>query len=157
MSASAPTVKKALRDSGSKSVKFEEATMSSSVVCDKGHGRGLCRDAAIQISKKGKLGRCPQPGCGAQLRYLVKQQYPNVEEEYEYELVKVVRLKSDDQAEDDGFDPMLFKLVRRKSGESWLWPFYWGLNKNEKWHVGQFPPILRHTEFRKMIDEMEQP
>lgn len=129
--------------------------MSSWIECDKGHlSRVLCREAAIEIAERKSLGPCARPGCGAQRRYYVGQKYANTHEEHEYELVRVVRLKSSAEAEEEGYDPMLFVLRSLKSKATTVWPFYWGHNKAKRWHVGQFPPMLTKREWKKLFARM---
>jgi hypothetical protein len=129
--------------------------MSSRVGCDKGHAGGLCREAAIRIAEQGTLGTCSLPGCGAVLRYIVKQHYANLDESHEYEVARVVRLRNRADADEEGYDPMIFLLRHRTSGKEVVWPFYWGRDKKNKWRVGQFPPLIGMAELQLALERMK--
>src|SRR2546422_10771006 len=101
-----------------------ELNMPSRIVCDQGHGAGLCRTAAITLSERGSLGLCREPNCNAPVRYIVSQHYVNIDEEHEHEVVKVIRLRSADDANEEGNDPMIFLLQHRETGRRMVWPFY---------------------------------
>ena len=127
--------------------------MPSRVVCDKGHGGGRCREAAIEMAKLGRLQECER--CGQPRRYFVRQTYANYETTVEHEVERVARLFSDSEAEDSRYDPMLFLMRNRDTNEQSVWPFYWGIDRNGRWRVGQFPPLLSVEELKKMIQSLE--
>jgi len=129
--------------------------MSSRVACDQGHWGGLCRDAAIEFSKQGNLGPCRQVTCQSPRRYIVSHYFANIAESHEHELEAVARLYTDQEANDEGYDPMLFLLRNRRSGQKLVWPFYWGKDRNGRWHVGQFPPLVALDDLKKMIAILE--
>ena len=129
--------------------------MSSWVVCDRGHRGGRCRDAAIEFSKRGSLEVCRRTDCDAPRRYLVSHSYANVDQAHEYELEKVARLYSDNDADGEGYDPMIFLLRHRQTGERMVWPFYWGKDRSGRWRVGQFPPLLSIGDIKKLIQSLE--
>ncbi len=128
--------------------------MPSRVVCNAGHSGGLCQDAAIEISVNGHLGNC---ACGEQRRYLVSQHYPFYDVTREYELESVKRIHTDEQAEEEGYDPMVFVLRDRHDNNLLIWPFYWTKNRHQRWHVGQFPPLLPVEPLRQLLSELEPP
>jgi hypothetical protein len=125
----------------------------SRVVCESGHYGGRRRDAAIELSQNGSLLTCSR--CGKPRHYFVSQFYPRYEETHEYELEKVVRIYSPEDAEAEGYDPMIFLLRHQKSGDKVLWPFYWVKDKRGKWGGGQFPPMLHVEEFKMAIKKLE--
>ena len=127
--------------------------MPSVVVCDQGHGGFSCREAAILLAKSGSLGSCQRKGCGARRRYLLTQEYPG-KGSAKFELERVVRLYTDEEAAGEGYDPMLFLLRRQVADECRIWLFYWTLNRHGAWHVGQFPPLLSLDEFRRLNDAL---
>ncbi len=127
--------------------------MPSWVACDNGHQGWYCRNTAIELSKNGKLEPCVN--CGASRRYIVSQTYANIDETHEYELEKVARLYSDEDAEEGGYDPMIFLLRQRKTGEKAVWPFYWGKDRKGHWRVGQFPPLFSVGEMEKLLQFFE--
>lgn len=129
--------------------------MPSRVICDSGHAGGLCRPAATRLSEQGSLGSCRQPSCNAPVRYLVTQHYANLDEEHEHEVVKVIRLRTPSDVEEEGYDPMIFLLQHRETGKRVVWPFYWGRDKKGKWRVGQFPPLLGLDEMREALMKID--
>ena len=94
-------------------------------------------------------------GCGAAIRYLVKQHYANINQVHEYEVTKVIRLRTDEQVEEEGYDPMVFILCHRESTEFRIWPFYWGLDRKQQWRVGQFPPLLFVDELKEVLRQVQ--
>lgn len=129
--------------------------MPSVVMCDRGHRGGLCRDAAIELSRGGSLAACSRTGCDAPRRYIVRQFYANLGEWHEWEVERVARLSNDKDASEEGYDPMIFLLRHRKTGEKVVWPFYWGLDRSGRWRVGQFPPILSLEHLKRLIQALE--
>ncbi len=107
------------------------------------------------MTKEGTLGLCSRPGCGAPVRYLSRHYYANIGEHHEYELEKVVRLYSDEEADEEGYDPMLFRLRHRETERRVVWTFYWGKDKKKKWRVGQFPPLLSMDDLKRLLQELE--
>jgi hypothetical protein len=130
--------------------------MPSYVQCDKGHSGGRCREAAIEISENGSLGACAKANCKSAVRYIVSHHYANQDEEYEYEVVNVVRLRTPEEVGEEGYDPMIFLLREHKTGKEMIWPFYWGIDKKKHWRVGQFPPIIALSELKKAITALEK-
>jgi len=128
--------------------------MSSRVICDNGHLGGYCRDAAIQLARRGALEPCHRSNCNVPRRYIVRQTYANSGETHEYELEKVVRLYSDNEADSEGYDPMLFLLRHRKKGHKVLWLFYWGKDRSGRWRVGQFPPLLSVKSLKYLMQSI---
>jgi hypothetical protein len=126
--------------------------MPSWVACDNGHWGGYCRHAAIELSKNGNLQPCEN--CGAQRHYFVSQTYANIDETHEYELVRVARLYSDEDSEKSGYDPMIFLLLHKETGEKAIWPFYWGKDRKGRWRVGQFPPLFSVGEMEKLLQSL---
>jgi len=90
--------------------------MPSVVACDKGHRCPSCREAAILLSKSGSLGSCQREGCGAVRRYLLTQEYPG-KGSVKFELERVIRLYTDEDAANDGYDSMLYLLRRQDADE----------------------------------------
>lgn len=134
--------------------------MSSKLVCDNGHRYYVtCREAARHISQHGALEKCSR--CGTTLRYIVSHYYPydSVVAEHEvtaqYEVIRVWTRFSATEAESQGWDPMIFLMRNRNSGEEVVWPYYWTKNRNKKWANGQFPPLLSIRELKKAITKLE--
>jgi len=122
--------------------------MPSVVTCDQGH-RSLCREAAIELSERGCLSPCVVSGCGSPRRYLVRHFYSNVAEPGEWEVEHVARLPAV-EAEQCGYDPMLFLLRHIPTGHRAIWPFFWGLDSRGKWRV-QFSPILQVDDWNRLV------
>jgi hypothetical protein len=129
--------------------------MASAIVCDNGHRDcSGCRKAAREISQSGALKPCHR--CGSKRRYIVTHKYPYDRVTVEYEVLKVSALRSPLQAEEEGWDPMVFLMKNRKSSEKTIWPYYWTKDRNGKWANGQFPPLLSIEELKKVIKDFEQ-
>ncbi len=127
--------------------------MASQIVCDNGHrDYSGCRKAARVISQNGVLKPCQR--CGSNRRYVVSHEYGKVT--VHYEVVKVFALRSPSQAEEEGYDPMVFLMKNLKSGEKIVWPYYWKKARNGKWANGQFPPLLSIEELKTVIKHLDQ-
>jgi hypothetical protein len=121
--------------------------MPSEVICDNRHWGGRCLEAARKIARDGSLGACSR--CGIPIRYIMTHTYPN-KGTYKFELERVIRLYADEEAEREGYDPMLFFLRQLNGDEPRVQLFYWTKNKHNAWHVGQFPPLLSIEEFGRL-------
>lgn len=129
--------------------------MSSQIVCDNGHrDYNSCRKAAREISQNGALKPCQR--CGSNKRYIVSHDYPYDKVTVRYEVLKVFALRSPSQAEEEGWDPMVFLMKNLKNGEKTVWPYYWTKDRNGKWANGQFPPLLSIEELKKVIRHLEE-
>jgi hypothetical protein len=85
----------------------------------------------------------------------VTQYYANIDEEHEHEVVEVIRLRTGEDAEEEGYDPMIFLLRHREKGTHSVWPFYWGRDRKGRWRVGQFPPILEVNELKEALNKIQ--
>lgn len=129
--------------------------MASRIECDNGHRySGTCREAAREISERGALERCPL--CEKSKHYIVSHYYPYARVTVEYEVLKVYARHSRQEAESEGWDPMIFLMENRNNGEKIVWTYYWTKNRNGKWANGQFPPLLSIGELKKVINEFEK-
>lgn len=128
--------------------------MPSWVECENHHPGGRCRDAAIELATHHALARCSRKGCGAPRYYRLRQDYPG-KGQVEYILERVIRFYSEQRVEDEQYDPMAFLLRRCDNGQVAVWPFYWTVNRNGIWHVGQFPPLLNLEDITKLHEDLQ--
>ena len=129
--------------------------MGTRIVCDGGHRHyGTKREAAREISQHGKLERCSR--CGKNKRYIVSHYYPYDNVTAEYEVQRVYARFSATEADREGWDPMIFLMKDRNSGEKVVWPYYWTKDRNGKWANGQFPPLLSIGELKRVIQKFEK-
>lgn len=114
-----------------------------------------CLDAAIEIAD-GKLNDCK---CGGKRRYIVEQTYPynqKIKRPFtkRFEVEKVHRIYDYKKAEDEGRDPMVFRMRDLQSGEIVLWPQYWTKNRKGDWAYGGSPPLLSFDDLEYVISKL---
>jgi hypothetical protein len=85
----------------------------------------------------------------------VSHTYANSEETHEYELEKVARLYSDEEAEENQYDPMVFLLREKETGEKAIWPFFWAKDRNGHWRVGQFSPLFSVLDLEELLRSLQ--
>jgi len=129
--------------------------MASEVKCDNGHRYlGTRREAARQIAEHGDLGLCTR--CGGQIRYVVSQSYPYSGETVEFDVLGVHTILSGDEAEKQGWDPMIILMKERgTASEMTIWPYYWTKNRAGNWANGQFPPLLSVKDLKNVMKKLE--
>jgi hypothetical protein len=79
--------------------------------------------------------------------------YPNWDEAAKHEVVHVVRLWSDTEAEEELYDPMLFVIRSAKDNHCAVLPQYW-VNVDGSWRYGQYSPQLRWKELQALLNKV---
>jgi hypothetical protein len=71
-----------------------------------------------------------------------------------YTVVRVARLFSEAEAEEEGYDPMGWVLRENDGGEV-LQLVYWTKNRNKQWWWGQNPPVLGAKHLRTLLRRLD--
>ncbi len=126
--------------------------MATWIECDNGHKdwKTSKRVAPREIGEHGHLGLCPR--CGAKKHYIVSHYYPYDAVTLRYEVVASRLRFSADEAESQGWDPMIL-LMKDSNGDKVVWPYYWTKDRNGKWANGQYPPLLTIDELRAALQQ----
>lgn len=125
--------------------------MATRVECDNGHPQpGTCRKAARELAERGSLGRCSR--CGQSKHYIVSHYYPYDKLNVEYEVINVYAVLPSEQAEREGWEPMVFLMKNRQSGDRIVWSYYWTKDRHGRWRNGQFPPLLTIKDLRSVVE-----
>lgn len=128
--------------------------MGQKIECVNGHPRpGSTRSGARELVERGTLAVCPR--CGEPMHYFVGHSYPYRNVTREYDVVKVRVLRSEAQAEEEGYDPMMFLLRDCREHSLTVWGWYWTKNKKGKWASGGSPPLLTIDELAAVVREFQ--
>ena len=128
--------------------------MTTIVSCQSGCKGLTTHEAAKRLAKsKSSTAECSK--CGKLMSIRIEQEYhaEKPPKTHIYDVVKVIRLYSDQQSEEQNppFDPMMLFVHESDANKDYIWPIYWTKDRKGRWWWGQFPPMITADEFLELM------
>jgi hypothetical protein len=134
----------------------EVQSMPFRIRCPDNHStKGISiHEAAIAVSEGRAIGVCKK--CGKELQYRIDHVYANdpSRKQYGFIVTRAVRLGTR-VADGENYDPFLLVLREIETGKEQILPTFWAYGQSNTQRSGQFPPLLRLEEWKRLFRELD--